>query len=76
MRWPRRRSPFRTLLLGIAALAVLLWGAVSQFGIPRETVLSLLVSTTLALLTMMVLAALSLGLVLLLKRLLRRDRSP
>lgn len=73
MRFPRRRSPLRTLLLGIAALGVLLWGAVSQFGIPKETVLSLLLSTALALLTMIALAALSLGLFLLLKRLWRDD---
>lgn len=77
MRFPWRRSPRRTLLLGVAALGVLLWGAASQFGIPRETLLSLLGSTLLSLLLVMAAAALSVGFYVALRsRLFPKEHAP
>jgi hypothetical protein len=43
------RSPKRTLVLGVLALGVLLWGAITQFELPREQVLSMLWDTLLSL---------------------------
>jgi hypothetical protein len=73
MRWLWRRSPRRTLLLGIAALGVLLWGAVTQFDLPRERVLDALLATLMALGLVICLAALSAAAWVMLKRLRRRD---
>ncbi len=74
MRFPWRRSPRRTLLLGIAAMAVLLWGAVSQFDIPREQLVDSLVAMLLVLLAVITLAALSVALWVSVRRLLNRER--
>lgn len=67
-----KRSPRRTLVLGIAALGVLLWGAITQFDIPRDRVLDALLATVLSLSLVIGLAALSVGGWVLLKKLLRR----
>lgn len=43
-----RRRYLRTILLGLTAMAVLLWAAVDQFDIPREQMLELFIATLLA----------------------------
>ena len=67
-----RRSPRRTLLLGVVALGALLWGAVSQFDIPRERVLDTLLALLLSLALIIVLAALGAGAWIALRRVLSR----
>ena len=66
-----RRSPRRTLFLGIAALGVLLWGAVSQFEIPHELVLESLVAMLLVLGAVIVLAGLSVATYIAVRRLFK-----
>ena len=66
-----KRSPRRTLFLGIAALGVLLWGAVSQFEIPHELVLESLVGMLLVLGVVIVLAGLAVATYLFARRLFR-----
>jgi peptidoglycan biosynthesis protein MviN/MurJ (putative lipid II flippase) len=36
-----RRRYYRTILLGVAAMATLLWAAVDQFGIPWQDMLQM-----------------------------------
>jgi type VI protein secretion system component VasK len=67
-----RRSPRRTMLLGVVALGVLLWGVVTQFDVPREQVLAMLWDTLLALGVVILLAALATGVLILLRRQRRR----
>ncbi len=64
-----RRRNLRTTILGILAMAVLLWAAVDQFGISRERVLELLLTTLLVVAVIIVIAALGAGLWILLRRL-------
>lgn len=68
MRWLWRRSPKRTLVLGVLALGVLLWGAITQFELPREQVLSTLWATLLSLGLVIALAALGAALWVLLRQ--------
>lgn len=70
MRFLWRRSPRRTLVLGIAALGVLLWGAVSQFDLPREQVLASLLASVISLLLIIALAALAVALWMGIRRLI------
>ncbi len=39
------RKYYRTILLGIAAMAALVWMAVDQFGIPWQEILTLFLAT-------------------------------
>jgi hypothetical protein len=41
------RRYLRTIILGVAALAVLLWAAVEQFGVPWQELQQLLLATLL-----------------------------
>lgn len=41
------RRYYRTILLGVAAMAALVWSAVDQFGIPWEDMLDLFLGTLL-----------------------------
>lgn len=60
------------MLLGIAMLGVLLWGAVSQFDIPRDQVLESLLATLMAFGVVIVLAALAVAVYVGLRRLISR----
>jgi formate-dependent nitrite reductase membrane component NrfD len=62
----------RTMLLGIAMLGVLLWGAVSQFDIPRNQVLESLLATLMAFGIVVVLAALAVAAYVGVRRLISR----
>ena len=50
------RRYLRTLVIGTAALAVLVWMGVDQFGVPREEILELFVTTLLVVGAVIVLA--------------------
>jgi hypothetical protein len=67
-----RRRYLRTTILGILAMAALLWAAVDQFGMSRERVLELLMTTLLVVAVIIVIAALGAGLWILLRRLFGR----
>ena len=69
-----RRRYLRTILLGLAAMAVLLWAAIEQFDIPREEMLELFVATLLATGLVIALAAAVAGLWIGLRWLIRRVR--
>lgn len=51
-----RRSPARTTLLGVAALGVLLWAAVTQVGVSINSLLAQLVVIVLVVLLLAALA--------------------
>lgn len=58
MKLPRyRRSPARTTLLGVAALGVLVWAAVTQLGVGVNSIIAQLVVLLMALLLIMAVAA-------------------
>jgi peptidoglycan biosynthesis protein MviN/MurJ (putative lipid II flippase) len=67
------RKYYRTILLGVAAMACLLWAAVDQFGVPWTEILDLMLATLLLAGMIILLAALVVGLWVGLRRLLRRD---
>jgi peptidoglycan biosynthesis protein MviN/MurJ (putative lipid II flippase) len=67
------RKYYRTILLGVAAMACLVWAAVDQFGVPWTDILDLLLATLLLLGMVIVSAALVVGLWVGLRRLVRRD---
>jgi hypothetical protein len=70
-----RRSNARTTLLGVAALGVLLWAAVTQLGVDRNSLIAQLILVLVAVLSLAVMAGLCvLVATLLLRR--RRDRRP
>jgi Mg/Co/Ni transporter MgtE len=60
-------------VLGVLALAALIWVAVEQFGIPHEEILSLFIASVLVLLVIVAAAAVGALLWVGLRR-LRRDR--
>jgi hypothetical protein len=64
---------WRTIILGLVALAVLVWTAVDQFDIPMEDVRELLLGTVLAVVLVIGLAALVVLIWMGLRRLMRRD---
>ena len=73
MKLPRlRRSPARTTLLGVAALGVLIWAAVTQLGVSVNSILAQLLLLLALILCIGVLAAVTVVLRKLLQRLLRR----
>lgn len=51
------RRYYRTIVLGVAAMAVLLWSATDQFGIPWEEMLQLFLVTVLVMLLVITAAA-------------------
>ncbi len=67
------RKYYRTVLLGVAAMACLVWAAVDQFGLSWSEMLDLFLATLLALGVVIVAAALTVGVWIGLRRLLRRD---
>lgn len=67
------RKYYRTIILGVAAMAALVWSAVDQFGIPWEDMLELLWTTVVVTATVIVAAGLGAALWMGLRRLLRRD---
>ncbi|MEP5569632.1 MAG: hypothetical protein ABJN62_17450 [Halioglobus sp.] len=67
------RKYYRTLLLGVAAMAALVWSAVDQFGIPWEEMLDLLLVTVAVIAVVIALSAVSVGLWLGLRKLLGKD---
>ncbi len=67
------RKYYRTIILGVAAMAALVWSAVDQFGIPWEDMLDLLWTTVVVTAAVIVAAGLGAALWMGLRRLLRRD---
>ncbi|MEO1078196.1 MAG: hypothetical protein AAFY29_01470 [Pseudomonadota bacterium] len=63
-----RRSTARTTLLGVAALGVLLWAAVTQLGVDVNNLLAQLILILLAVFGLAAVAALCGLLILLIKR--------
>lgn len=68
------RRYYRTILLGLAAMAVLVWAAMDQFGISRQEILELLVATVLAVCLVITLAAGFALLWVMLRKIVQRDR--
>lgn len=68
-----RRRYFRSVIISVLALAALLWVAVDQFGISHQEIRELLLASLLVLLLVIVAAAVTVGLWVLLRKLLRRD---
>ncbi len=66
---------YRTILLGVLAMAALVWVAVRQFGISRAEVSELLLGTLLAIGIVIVLAGLAVALWMGLRKLLGRGRN-
>ncbi|MBN7798863.1 hypothetical protein [Parahaliea mediterranea] len=62
----------RSMVLGIACLAVLLWAAVDQFGVAPETVAELALGSAVGALVVIAAAALAVALWVGLRRLARR----
>lgn len=56
------RKYYRTILLGIAAMAALVWTAVDQFGIPWEDMLDLFLVTVALLVAVITAAGICIGL--------------
>ena len=56
------RRFYRTLVLGLAALAAMIWAAIDQFGIARQDMLDLLFGTLVIAVGIIALAALGAGL--------------
>ena len=63
----------RSILLGVLALAALVWAATDQFGIPPEDMAWLLLYTFVAVGGVIACAAIAVALWLLLKKILSRD---
>ncbi len=68
-----QRRYLRTIILGILAMAALVWAAVEQFGIPLEEIGELFLATVIAVGVVIGAAAVVALLWLGLRRLLRRD---
>ena len=66
------RKYYRTIVLGVAALAALVWSAVDQFGIPWEAMLDLLLLTVAVIGATILSAAMGAGLWIGLRKLMRR----
>jgi len=67
-----RRRYLRTTLLGIAAMGTLIWAAIDQFGIPVADMVDLLMTTLLAVGTVIGIAAIGVSVWLGLRYLLRK----
>ena len=68
-----QRRYLRTLILGIAAMATLVWAAVDQFDITWEEMRQLFVAVLVGALVVIALAALGAGLWMGIRRLLGND---
>jgi hypothetical protein len=66
------RRFYRTLLIGLAALGVLVWTAIDQFGISLQTMADLFLGTVWVAGSIIVCAALSAALWIGVRKLLRR----
>lgn len=66
------RRYYRTILLGLAAMAVLVWSAIDQFGIPWEDMLELFLGALVVVGVAIVIAALIALLWMGLRKLLNR----
>lgn len=64
------RKYYRTIFLGVAAMAALVWAAVDQFGIPWADMLDLLLVTLAVMVLVIGAAAVAVALYLGLRRLL------
>ncbi|TXS95629.1 hypothetical protein FV139_07050 [Parahaliea maris] len=62
----------RTMVLGVLALATLVWAAIDQFGVPVDTVVELALGSALMVVIAIVGAGLFVALWIGLRRLLRR----
>jgi hypothetical protein len=69
----RRRRYVRTIILGVLAMGVLVWGAVDTFEVPPERLWTLFLQTLAALALLMLAAAAVAALWVLLRQLLKRD---
>lgn len=69
----RRRRYVRTIILGVIAMGVLVWGAVDTFEVPPEQLWTLFLQTLAVLALLMLAAAAVAGLWVLLRQLLKRD---
>lgn len=67
------RRFYRTILLGLAALGVLIWTAIDQFGISRQAMADLLLGTLWVAGGTIVLAALCAGIWIGMRKLLAQD---
>jgi hypothetical protein len=66
------RRFYRTLALGLVALAALVWAAIDQFGIAREDMFELLFGTLMIAVGIIALAALGVGFWVGIRKLFRR----
>lgn len=66
------RRYYRTIVLGVAAMGVLLWSATDQFGIPWEHMLELFLATLLVMVVVIIAAAVCVSLWKGLRKLLHR----
>ncbi|GAB5449718.1 MAG: hypothetical protein Hals2KO_00460 [Halioglobus sp.] len=69
-----RRRYYRTIFLGSAAMAVLIWSAVDQFGIPWEEMLSLFMLVLAGIAVVIAVAGITVALWVGLRAVLRRWR--
>ena len=69
------RRFYRSLVLGVAALGVMIWAAIDQFGISREHMLNLFTTTLLIAGGVIVLAAAIAMLWVGVRKLVQRDNS-
>jgi len=66
------RKYYRTIVLGVLAMAALVWSAVNQFGVPWAEIVDLFLATLLALALIVLCAALAAGAWVGLRKLLHR----
>ncbi len=64
---------WRTIILGVLALGVMVWSAVEQFDVPLEEIRQLLLGTVIAVVLVILAAAVFVLVWAGLRRLLRRD---
>ena len=67
-----RRRYYRTVILGVLALAALVWMAVDQFQVPRQEIEQLMVGSVLAVILVILSAALTVLLWAAVRRLWRK----
>ena len=70
------RKYYRTIFLGVAAMAALVWAAVDQFGIPWQEMLDLLLVTVAVIALVIAAAAIAVAGWMGLRRLLRKEDRP
>lgn len=68
------RRFYRTVLLGVLAMAALVWVAVDQFGISREQITELFLGTVLVVAVVIALAGVLVALWMALRRVLQRRK--